>query len=428
MRTNAHAPFLTLYHKRAFDEDWLDHSQWRLLANEQTYCDIGAHALRGALKESNVESRPAAAWIIPAEYVLITSVVVPSDKPQHIRAAVPNLLEEWTASEIYDLHIAYGQRSPNGELPVVALDRGFFTAQLAAIKAENIQCRHVFVDAQLLPWSVRTLTLLLDHRRALLRWSSQHCGAIELDALEPLLKALLETENIEHMRVLVSDSIDPAGKSFLQAALPRLQTNYGLALEQETLSCNVLEFLCNCLARNVDALDLRQGDFASIPDSSAAWKRWRPLAYTAGVLLTAQIIVQTGISLYLQHKAQTTHAAAEALYRDLFPNDKRLVNLQLQLQNQLGSLGDNRHRPFLELFGYLAQEIQRAPGDPPIQLLAMAYDAASGALQVDLNIANVRALDDLQKRLTARRLTVKVLSAAADEGGAFVGRISIAGG
>ena len=118
---------------------------------------------------------------------------------------------------------------------------------------------------------------------------------------------------------------------------------------------------------------------------------------------------------------------AEALYRELFPNDRRLVNLQQQLQNQLGALSGSSQRAFLDLFGQLAREIQKTPGTPPIQLRAMTYDAISGTLVVDLTIADVQALDSLQKRLSLDHTHAKVLSAAAAEEGGVAGRLSLSG-
>ncbi len=408
--------------------------QW-LLAAPETAADrtsltgIGLEALRAARPGQADRPNISATLILPAEIAIVATVTVPSDKPQHIRAAAPNLLEESMASDPEQLHLAYGERSIAGEVALVALDRNEFAKQLAAIEHSGLQCDAVLIDALLLRHEPGALTLVLDGERALLRWGECSAGAIEIIGLMPLLQAILQTAPIVRIELSTTGMPGTHVAGFLQHQLPELLNEHPLTINRHTFDGSLLELLVAQGAQLATSpIDLRQGEFQAPQRSNATWRRWRPVAYVAVGLLVAQLILNLVAGAVLQHRAQNTHAEAEALYRELFPNDRRLVNLQQQLQSQLGSLAGSDRRTFLELFGALAREIQKAPGTPPIQLRAMTYDVTSGALLVDLTIADVQALDDLQKQLSVDRLRAKVLSAAAAEEGGITGRLSLSGG
>lgn len=434
MRADLPASGLTLYLPDAETEPALEQLQWLRTASTgdtkgTSLKGIGLSTLQAELS-NRTDERPTrlATLIIPAEITVIAAVIVPSDKPQHIRAAAPNLLEESIASDVERLHLAYGARSAVGKVPLVAVDRNELASRLAAIEHSGLQCDTVLVDALLLRCELRTVTLALDGQRALLRWGECSAGAIETIALIPLLRAILRSIPIGQIDLWTATTPDPAVADFLREQLTLLQSELSFTVEQQTFDGSLIEFLLAQRSQLRTApIDLRQGEFQASKRSNPEWRRWRPVAYVAAGLVVAQLLLNLATGLVLQHRAQNARVTAESLYRELFPNDRRLVNLQQQLQNQLGSLSGNNQRTFLELFGELASEIQKVPGTPPIQLRGIIYDATGGVLQVDMNIADVQALDDLQKRLSANHLQAKVLSAAAAAEGGITGRLSVSG-
>lgn len=389
----------------------------------------GIDELRRELDQRGAESPAITTWIVPAEKAAITEVLVPSDKPQHIRAAVPNLLEESLASEVDELHISTGLRTELGRVPVVAVDHAWLANGLAQLHGEHLDCARVCVDALLLPCHADAVTLLLHGDRALLRWGKHSAGAIELDALESLLSAILNHTLIRRLHVMALCDDTVATDTFIHHRLPILRDVHSLVVDVETIEDSLLNYLTSRLQTNdPHAIDLLQGDFARSLAVGQIWRRWRPLGWAIGGLFAAQLVLNCGMGLYLQQRAESVHAKTETLYRELFPSDKRIVDLHRQVHSQLGSMGAGERRSFLELLGHLAQQIESTNvGTSPIRLRALLYDADTGVLQVDLLIANVQSLDDLQKRLAAEHLTVKVLSAAAGDEGAFTGRLSIAG-
>ncbi|HEY3700460.1 MAG TPA: type II secretion system protein GspL [Spongiibacteraceae bacterium] len=417
---------------------------WRLYSSEKKLhveaeaeeIGIGLQTLRSAWNNSLADRRTGASeqrnipvtLIIAAEAALITSVTVPSVKPHHVRAAVPNLLEEWTASELDDLHIAFGARDTNGSVPVIAIDHPFLTQCLEAMAKEECSCNSVLVDAQLLPFMPATLTLVVDGQRALLRWSEYHVGAIEVAALTPLLSAILRQGNYQTLQLFVTETSRNFEDEWLPTHFSTLQKTHSIAIEKHLPTTGMLEWLTSQLAVvESRAVNLRQGDFAATMQSRRLWRRWQSVASVATVCLLVQVLVYLGIGMALNHRAQIVHDQSATLYRELFPHDKRLVNIRQQMQTHLGVINGSERASFWELFNALTKELQTLPHDTPVQLRSLTYDANNGALQVELVIPTIALIDTLQKQLSADHFVTKVLSASS-ENGAIVGRLNMARG
>jgi general secretion pathway protein L len=118
------------------------------------------------------------------------------------------------------------------------------------------------------------------------------------------------------------------------------------------------------------------------------------------------------------------------LYRELFPQDKRIVNLQQQLSGHLGKGSRSEQAAFFGLFGHLAQAIKSTSHEsakPAVQLRSLTFDANNGMLQVDIAMPSVRWLDALQKQLAIANVSTQVQSLAT-EPDAVVGRLRLSDG
>lgn len=363
--------------------------------------------------------------LVPAEAALLTTVQVPSAKPQHIQAAVPNLLEENTAADIETLHVAHGERTADGQVAVAAVDRAWFSNALAVLEAAGLPCRSAVIDALLLPWQAGDLTMLITPDRTLLRWGACQAGALPPAQLPLFIEQLIGTtaENKPDIQRCVL-LIDPTASQQMQtAALSPTLLAEGLSVEETRLDEPGLSFLVRRLEdisplNQLNQLNLLQGEFAVEDPAQATWRRWRPAVWAAGIVLAAQLVLHLGAGLYFQQRATSTHAQSTALYHTLFPHDHRLVNLRLQMQNHLDAVEGRGHSPFLTLFSQFATAVKATPLPPkaePLQLRGVVYNAADGALQLDLRAPTIDVLDALQKKLQATHVTARIQSASTDK-------------
>ncbi|MDB6063737.1 MAG: type secretion system protein GspL [Verrucomicrobiaceae bacterium] len=381
-----------------------------------------------SLSNNSSHGNLAITLIVPAETVLINSVSVPSSKLQHIRAAVPHLVEDWSAAEIETLHIATASRADNGKVPIAAISKELLTHWLAALETAGLRCEQIYIDALLLPSSFDTLALFVDKNRILLRWAAHNAGAINIDSLEPLLRSLLKHGDIRKIQWSAEAATDVTVLERVQTLLADLQHRHEITVDRDHAVTTFWQLLSKkTIGGGLPLINLRQGVFA-VPDRhQASWRRWRPTVLVASFFAVAIFMLNAIGGIVLNHRASIAHAQNEALYRELFPQDQRLVNVAQQFRAHLATASNDGHAPFLLLFSQLAETIKNNNTEPPLQLRSLVFDAATGVLQVELVTPNIQTLDTLQKQLSAQHLRSKVISAI-KENGSLIGRLSIVSG
>jgi general secretion pathway protein L len=378
-----------------------------------------------ALRNKDALSQRETILLIPAESTLTARVFVPSRKPAHIRAAIPHLIEEWTLTNSESLHLSNGERFEDGHVAVTAIDRNYFSQVVHAVDSSQFNCRTIYTDASLLPYTPNTLTLLIDSARVLLRWNAEQTGALEINALIPFLTALCKRQSFEIIEILSTAGTSGDNIDDIEHCLASLMKNV-IPIRRHTVP-SLLYFCADQIKiASLHPINLRQREFTPQRTQFKQWQRWQPLAIAAAICLVLQIGLNVIAGWRFDRQADKTHEQAVQIYRELFPDDKRIVNLRQQFQNHLSNSAQTDQLPFFALFGHLTQEIKNTQPSDPIRLHSLVYDTKAGNLQIELVMPSVPMLDDLQKRLSTNDFLAKVTSAQNVEG-LVIGRLSLTG-
>ena len=115
-----------------------------------------------------------------------------------------------------------------------------------------------------------------------------------------------------------------------------------------------------------------------------------------------------------QFAAETdaAYAEAEAIFRQLFPQEQRIVDMRLQASQYLSQAGSSGGSPVLELMDAGAKGLAKAPS---LQLQTVQY--RGGALYLSLTGKDLQALESLRNALDADpalRLDVQSAQAGSD--------------
>ncbi|MBL0952694.1 MAG: type II secretion system protein GspL, partial [Pseudomonas sp.] len=168
------------------------------------------------------------------------------------------------------------------------------------------------------------------------------------------------------------------------------------------------------LVQQGGGVDLAQGAFA-LRQSGEGWLRWRPL----GGVLALCLVLQWGFNLaqgwYLQREADAYAASSEALYRELFPQDNKLINLRAQFDQHLAqSAGSDS--PLLGLLAEVAAALN-ADGAAQVQVNQLDYSAIRADLSLQLQAPGFAELERLRERLEDSGLSVQMGSASREAEG-----------
>ncbi|MBM7060891.1 type II secretion system protein GspL [Pseudomonas sp. UL073] len=335
---------------------------------------------------SGALARMAAPWrlIVPVEAVTACAVALPTQKARWLRQALPFAVEELLAEDIEQFHLALGGTLPDGRSRVFAVRRDWLKAWLELCGDRPPAA--IQVDADLLPEDGSQLCWLDG------RWLLGGAGSARL--------------------ALASEDW-PA----IAAACPAPQTVRGPRDQPVLQGVDAQVVLADAhawLAAQRPSCDLAQAEFA-VREASGAWRRWRPVLGLLGLWLILQWGFNLAQAWHLQREGDRYAAASASLYRELFPDDTRLVNLRHQFDQHLAETGGGGQG---RLLGMLGQAVGALVADgAQVRVQQLDFSESRGDLALQVQAPGFDALERLRQRLLEAGLAVQLGSASREDGG-----------
>ncbi|MBF0673685.1 type II secretion system protein GspL [Pseudomonas sp.] len=320
--------------------------------------------------------------ILPVEAVTSCSVQLPTQKKRWLRKALPFAVEEWLAEDIEQMHLALGAPLADGRHRVFAVRRDWLSDWLALCAEPPGQIR---VDADLLPEDATWLCWLDG------RWL--------LGGLPPTRLALSKEDGPE----LAKQCPEP-----LRACVPQgisLPAGWESLYEQDPHVW---------LSRQAGGCNLAQGEFA-VQEHAHAGRRWLPVFGALGVCLLLQWGFNLAQGWQLQRAGEDIARASTQLYQELFPDDRKLINLRQQFDQHLAGSANTTGEGLLGLLGQASGALL----DESVQLRVQQLDfsAARGDLALQVQAPSFEALERVRERLIDAGLAVQLGSASREAEG-----------
>ena len=163
--------------------------------------------------------------------------------------------------------------------------------------------------------------------------------------------------------------------------------------------------------RLADRLNLLQGGYAVSRSGDSNWRNWRTLGSVAVIGLLAYLLLVVGSGWYFDNKADSLDAEAVTLYKQLFPNERRIVSPKKQMQNHLRMSGAGTNSYFLPILASLAATLAGDSSEMKLTVDQLRFDATSGELQFQVRSSSIEQLDQLKRELAEIGLEVDINSA-----------------
>ncbi|MDP3813509.1 type II secretion system protein GspL [Pseudomonas sp.] len=321
--------------------------------------------------------------VLPVEAVTACAVTLPTRKARWLRQALPFAVEELLAEDVELMHLALGEPLADGRHRVFAVRRTWLAAWLALCSTPP---QIIAVDADLLP-AVGTQLLELQGR-----W-------------------LLGGENVARMALTSSDwpALAPLCAQPHTACCGAGQDAPQPVDEQAEIAEPFV-----WLAQQGVSTNLAQGEFAA-QQSSGQWQRWRPVLGLVGLWLLLQWGFNLAQGWHLQRQADNYAAASAALYRQLFPQDSKLVNLRVQFDQHLSAGAGSGQAHLLGMLAQVSQAL--GAGGAQVQIRQVDFSESRGDLAMQVQAAGFAELEQLRERLQQSGLAVQLGSASREETG-----------
>lgn len=321
------------------------------------------------------------ALVMPVEVVSSFLLELPNVKDRLLRKALPFVVEELLAEDVELFHLALGEQHDDGRHRVLAVRRDMLAHWLAQLRERGLLVEAIYVDADLLP---------RDGVQALLMPERGLIGGVG------------------ELRMAFAPEYWPQ----LHEQLPTAQVH-----EHEEQPYAWLA------AGRVAAVNLAQGEFEQ-REAHPLWSLGRFVAVWFGIWLVLQLGFNTFQGLYYAHQADELEQASVALYKELFPSDKRIINIRAQLAEHLRA-GTQSSQAFLALIDGAASAL--AVKEAQLTVTQADYSETRGDLALQVRANDFAEVEQLRQRLSEAGLAVQMGSANREDDGVSA-RVILGGG
>jgi general secretion pathway protein L len=317
--------------------------------------------------------------LVPSADVRLCSVAVPAKQIAKVQQAVPFALEDQLADDVETLHFAVGTRDANGNWSVAVVSRERIEQWLALFAAHGVRPDAMLPDVLALP----------------IPGDDQFCMLVDGDSIAvrtgPASGFVCGREDLE----LCLDIADPERKCQLRTLIARNQTFDPTRLSWSVDPLHGFADPFEALLQNLDpsaGIELLQGEYSAKQDWLRLWQPWRAVA-----ALLLSVLLLTAMTNGVQAWRLGTELAAlnernQTRYREVFPDETRIVDLEAQLNQQLARLeGGATSAELLGLMNLMAESVGAVPG---LRLQAVQYRDAS--LYASLSAEGLQALEQLK--------------------------------
>lgn len=338
--------------------------------------------------------------IIPSDQVLLLPVDLPGKNPARLRQALPYALEDQLVSDIEEQYFFLGPKTGEQTYAVAVTDKSYLDVTLTALKDIGVYPKTVFPESLLLPFSENALTLVEDGINVIVR-SGMHSGfSCDRDNLPLIIKSLLDDDEQDIQKITLYGSTE---------LLSELGSN--VELEQLEAPGAIVSLLYHDPSSE---LNLLPKQFIHREKFDIKLKQWLP----AAAMLLVWVVIQLSVQVYdyynLKKQDVALQASLEKIYRQTFPEAKRIVNVEVQMRQKLKELREKSGKAeggFTEMIVKSAPVLQKSPG---LKLQSLRYH--DGRMDIDLEIRDLQSLEQLKEELIkAGNWEVEIQSASSAE-------------
>ncbi|MDG6777324.1 type II secretion system protein GspL [Thiomicrorhabdus sp. zzn3] len=363
----------------------------------------------------------AIVWV-PSEQMNLLHGLVPGKRRADWMAALPYAFEESLSDPVETLHFAVLNRTVEGETDVAVISRDRMQLWVEQLQQSGLDHALLVPDCFRLPWTVPQTDTL----------SSESVAKAGVEAESQAKKTQqawsVYRQSAQRWVVRTGPFSGFAATPQWFEQLKNLQVHQHQPVSVQFYESTQLLQSCDASRKGQDRkvcgqFNLRSGPFAPRQRQSGEWRRWRwPLVSVAALV----VVYLLGLTLQAQHDRQQAEAyqmQTQALFKQRFPEVKRIVNLRAQAKSgfaggnaaQVSAIGPAEMVHKIEgLFANYSQ----------VKIKRLDWKATSQELSFQLEAPQVSQLQSLaqgvQKLYSRSELKVKNVSQTLAEGVLYV--------
>ena len=311
--------------------------------------------------------------IVPGEEVRSLNVKLPN-KSKAALSTIPFQLEEHLSSKLEDLHIASGNAN-NLHVTSLATQKTLMEQWLQLMQSAAIKISYLVPDYSLLPVNSQMGTVWQENNRVVIN-SAEFQGAMSEYAFK-----------LNQKKLWPSTSNQP---EFYRQGYA---SDFSAHSKPHDLLSSMAETFTTLHSKSL--INLLKGPFEQKNPNQLQLRKYKPLIISTALLCIGILTVAILDNLQLKEKNSQLQIQMVQLYKQLFPQDKRITapyqQMRGKLKSQSGKTGDN----FLVWLSIISPVLQQQG----ITLVNLKYDDNPRVLRMQVEAKSYIALESLIERV-----------------------------
>jgi general secretion pathway protein L len=340
----------------------------------------------------------------PAASALLVEIDLPLRNAAQISKALPYAMEDLLAEDVDRYHLVWHRQVASGRVVVAAVTHELLANCRQRFESVGLVLNMILPEPLLLPWQSGECGLLIDTQQAVFRHAEWLGGGGEIDLSILLLQKLHQQNEVGDTLGVWSDTESAQIEGFCNDWPGKIHKQK--SIQPLMLYRQQWQF--------AKPLNLLTGDYAiRTADSTDLTKYW-PAAAIVLVALLLQVVMQWQLVSRQQQQLQAMQASSEAMFKQAFPEIKRLVNLKAQADQRLSELQQQNSQQQSGFLPLLYRSGMHLKGDRQIQIQRLQF--SNDSLQFRISAADTSSIEQFERRLTDEGLQVERLTGEAKTG------------
>jgi|GEM_PF-861099 len=384
--------------------------------------------------------------VVPGEAVSLLSLSIPTRQPRKIKQALPFMVEELVADDIENVHMALPEQfsATDDLIDTAVVSHATLIHWLDLLHSHSLSPDRIVSDVQCIPFHSKQLSLLLDDKRVLMRNGQYRGMVLQIEDFGFLFGNWLGQQRIDDSAIakptihiaysaqsassqmaegLDGESVkneEPEVISFIRNHHEGYELN--ITAYQESVT-DILASGCDS-RKGKNQINLLQGGYSVSRSGESGWQHWRAAASVVGIGLLSYLLLVGTTGWYFDSQAESLDAQAATLYKQLFPNERRIVSPKKQMQNHLRQDGGITNGRFLPLLAKTSGRLSADNSELKITIDQLRFDAVAGDLQIQVRSPSIEKLDQFKRELAEEGLQVDINSAT-EQDDYVLGRLAV---
>jgi general secretion pathway protein L len=383
---------------------------WALCNNDG---ELTGKITTGSLAELSAAAADRTSVVLLNSHCLhINQLQLPTQNLQKLLKAVPYAIEEFIADDVENFHFVVAKT--NNSTSVVGINKNTLKNIIQVLHDAGITPEKIIPDALCLAADEGKQWACLNYKNdSYLQTGVRNGLIISHDILPYIVSSKLHDEKQDRPEKILLFSEQNESTSFDQLKEKGIDDDAGIELVNIVYNSHPLVVFCGNYKQAMP-LNLLQYDFKPKRKTSGYWQHWKLAASLAAVWLVLHLGLTAFQHSQLKDANIITKAKIEKIYKQSFPQSRKIVNPRVQMEQKLDELkgtagSSNKGLLFLlaESFGTLSHDKDN------ITLQSLTY--RNNRVDIGLEGSNLQAVETLNKNLNNNKKIKSEITSSSSE-------------